>query len=210
MIKLDLHSTPLTYATHLKADLKSAHHLIVLIPMDIDYNAATRRIWELSNATGMHVRLLGLCKNAEEEPRFRRGLVSMASLLQDGGICAEVKVDIGTNWPDAVTANYEAGDVIVCFAEQRTGLLHRPLSQILESNFKATVYILSGLAPQTSKTNRLLQISAWLGSIGIIIGFGVLQATVIQLPQGWLQSTLLVLSIVPEFWLIWFWNSLFG
>jgi hypothetical protein len=46
--------------------------------------------------------------------------------------------------------------------------------------------------------------------MAIIIGFGVLQARVVQLPEGWLQSVLLILSIIPEFWLIWVWNSLFG
>jgi hypothetical protein len=207
MIHLD--PTPLT-DTNVKEDLNAAHHLIVLVPADINYSTTTRRIWELANSTGMHVQLYGLRKDRAEEPRVRRELVSMASLLQDGGICAEVNVCIGTNWLDVARVNYKPGDVIVCFAEQRTGFLQKPLSQILESNFKATVYILSDLAPQTSKPNRLLQISAWLGSIGIVIGFGILQANVVQLPQGWTQSALLVLSIVPEFWLIWFWNSLFG
>jgi hypothetical protein len=72
------------------------------------------------------------------------------------------------------------------------------------------VYIISGITPQKPKPNRFLHISAWLGSIAIIISFGVLQAKVVQLPEGWLQSVLLILSIVPEFWLIWVWNSLFN
>jgi hypothetical protein len=121
-----------------------------------------------------------------------------------------VKVNLGTNWLDIVKTSYKADDMIVCFAGQPTGFLRKPLSQILEANFKATVYILSGLTPQKSKPNRLLQLGAWLGSTVIILGFGILQARVIQLPEGWLQSVLLILSILPEFWLIWVWNSLFG
>jgi hypothetical protein len=184
--------------------------LIVLVPADTDTSAATRQIWKLADATGMSVQFLSLYKEAVEEPALRRRLITMASLLQDGGIFSRVNVEHGTNWLEAVKAYYQTNDVIVCFEEQHTGLLHRPLGQVLESNFKSTVYIISGLAPKKFKPNRLLQIGAWLGSITIILGFGLLQAKIVQLPEGGLQSVLLVLSIVPEFWLIWIWNSLFG
>jgi hypothetical protein len=190
--------------------LKTERRLIVLLPADLDYSAATRQIWELTNATGMHVQLLGLCEDRAQEPALRRTLVGMASLLQDSKICAEAKVEIGTNWMPVVKANYKADDAIVCFAEQRTGLLHRPLSQVLESNFNATVYIFSIPAQQNVKSSALSQISTWLGFIAIIIGFGILQANIVQLPKGWLQSVLLTLSILPEFLLIWLWNGRFG
>lgn len=208
-MKLDLIPPSLTYAADSIVE-ESARRLIVLVPTGIDYSAATRRIRELTNSTGMNIRLLGLCKDAAEESDLRRELITMASLLQDGKTVVETKVDVGANWLDVVKTNYSAEDMLVCFAEQRTGLLRRPLSQILGSNFKATVYIVSGLTPQSSRPNRLLQVGAWLGSIAIILGFGLLQAQIVQLPEGWLQSVLLVLSIVPEFWLIWIWNSLFG
>lgn len=189
--------------------LGTLRRLIVLLPFGIDYGPVTRRIWEFAQASGMDVLLLGLCEDRDEEPSFRRGLVNMASLLEDSKICAEVKVDTGTNWMAIVKDNYKAGDAIVCFAEQRSGLLHRPLSQILEASFKATVYILSSPAPQKTKTNGLAQVGAWLGFIAIIVGFGMLQASIVQLPQGWIQGILLTLSILPEFWLIWVWNSRF-
>ena len=208
MNKLDINPTTLTYTVHPGVD--ATHALLVLVPTTIDYSAATRRIWELANATGMNVQLLGLCKDAAEESGLRRELITMASLLQDGKIAAEVKIDIGTNWLDVVKYNAKANDMLVCFAEQRTGLLRRPLSQILQSNLKATVYIISGLTPQKTKPNRLLQISAWLGSSAIILSFGALQANLVRLPEGWLQSTWLILSIIPEFLLLWFWNGLFG
>jgi hypothetical protein len=190
--------------------LETERRLIVLLPSDIDYSTVTRQIWELAQVSGMHVQFLGLCEDRAEEPMLRRALIGIASLLGDNKICAEVKVDIGTNWMAVVKSNYRPGDVIVCFAEQRTGLLHKPLSQVLESNFETTVYILSSSAPQKVKSNALSQVIAWLGFIGIIIGFGVLQASIVQLPKGWLQSVLLTLSILPEFLLLWIWNSHFG
>lgn len=209
MNKLGLNPTQLIYAVNPEMNSGCVPHLIVLVPTDIDYSVATRQIWKLAHATNMNVRFLGLCKDRAEESALHRELITMASLLQDGKIAAEVKVYLGTNWLDIVKTSYKPDDMIVCFAGQPTGLLRKPLSQILEANFKATVYILSGLTPQKSKPNRLLQLSAWLGSTVIILGFGILQARVIQLPEGWFQSVLLVLSILPEFWLIWVWNSLF-
>lgn len=210
MIKLDRDPTDLTYTADLRVDLKSNHQLIVLIPSGIDYNVATRRIWELASVAGMSVQLLGLCQDAADEPALRRGLVTMASLLQDSQICADMKVEIGTNWMDVVTAHYAAGAVIACFAEQRTGTFGRPLSQVLESTFQATIYVFSDLTLKKSIPNALSQVIAWLGFIGIIIGFGILQANIVQLAKGWLQNILLTLSILPEFWLIWVWNGRFG
>jgi len=210
MIKLDLSSTSLSYPANSDVGRESGRRLIVLVPTNTDCSAALPRIWELAHATGRRIQLLGLCEDTAEESRLRRELISMASLLQDGKISVETKVVIGTHWLDAVKIHYKADDMIVCFAEQRTGLLRRPLSQILESDFKATLYILSGLTPQKSKSNRLSQMSAWLGCFVIIIGFGLLQAKIIQYPQGWLQNVLLILSLIPGFWLICVWNSRFG
>ena len=210
MIKLDRSSISLAHATPIPVELTSPHCLIVLIPSEADYSAATRRIWELANATNMHVQLLALCKNLTEEPSLRRRLVTMASLLQDGRILVEAKVVVGTNWVAAVKNLYATGDMIVCFSEHRTGFLQRPLGQILESNLNATLYIISGLTPSKSKSSPLSGVGSWLGFIGIILGFGILQTQVVQLPGSLLQSILLILSILPEFWLIWVWNSLFG
>lgn len=210
MIKLDPSPSEHITTLNMDVDIESARRLIVLVPSETDYSAATRRIWELAKATNSHVQLLALCKDRAEEPSLRRKLVTMASLLQDGRILVEIEVSIGTNWVIAVRNHYKTGDMIVCFAEQRTGLLQRPLSQILESNIQATLFVISGLTPPRSRSNLFSQIGSWLGFMCIIIGFGILQTKVVQLPGSSLQNIFLILSIFPEFWLIWVWNSLFG
>jgi hypothetical protein len=210
MIRLGAPSADLTY--HPVSDETSwcPGRLLVLVPADTDYSAATRRIWKLAQDNGSQVQLLGLCKDTAEEPALRRGLLNMTSLLNHEGVCADAKVEIGTNWMHLIKNHYTAGDMIVCFEEQHPGLLHRPLSQVLKSNFKATVYILSDLTPQKPKPNLLSQAGAWLGFIGIIIGFGIVQANIVQLPDGTFQNSLLILSLLPEFWLIWMWGSQVG
>jgi hypothetical protein len=210
MIKLDPSPSEHITTLNMDVDIESARRLIVLVPSETDYSAATRRIWELAKSTNSHVQLLALCKDRAEEPSLRRKLVTMASLLQDGRILVEIEVSIGTNWVIAVRNHYKTGDMIVCFAEQRTGLLQRPLNQILESNIQATLFVISGLTPPRSRSNLFSQIGSWLGFMCIIIGFGILQTKVVQLPGSSLQNIFLILSIFPEFWLIWVWNSLFG
>jgi hypothetical protein len=191
------------------ADGRSARRLIVLLPAESDTGAITHRLWELANTAGIQILLLSLCKDAAQEPSLRRRLITMVSLLQDGKVSAEVKVDVGTNWLLFAKRFYQAGDMIVCFAEQRAGLLHRPLSQILQSDLNAPVYILSGLYPQNlPRSNRLSQILAWTGSLGIIVGSFLLQIKITAIPQGWAQTTLLIGSVIGEVWLIWVWNKL--
>lgn len=184
--------------------------LIVLVPdMGSDYIPAIRRIWELASAQHAHVQFLSLCKDAAKEPSLHRQLITMSALVGDDKVSTEAKVEIGMSWVDVVKRNSQTGDMIVCFEEQRAGLLHRPLSQILETSLNFPVYVLSGLYPQKSKSNWLSQVMVWSGFIGIIICFGILQVKIVQLPKDWFQNILLIFSIVPEFWLILVWNNLF-
>jgi len=211
MNKLDFQSPEMTLISDFvsQSDPYPVRRLIVLIPADTDTTLMTRRIWELANAMGRHVRLLGLCKDAAQEPGLHRELVTMSALIQDRKVSVEARVEIGTNWVDAVKRNHQAGDMIVCFAEQQAGLLHRPLSQILESRLDVPVYILSGLYPQKpARPNQFSQFLAWTGSFGLIVGSFVLQSRIVLMPKDWAQSTLLILSVIFEAWLIWAWNSL--
>ena len=221
MNKLDLHlpsdnvdlpSEPSTfYHLPVNASPEAVRRLIVLIPVDSDPPAMLHRVWKLATASGMRVLFLSLCKDAAQEPTLRRELITMSALIQDGSICAEAKVEIGTNWVDIVKRNYQTGDMIVCFAGQRAGILQKPLSEILQANLDAPVYLLSGVPPQNpSGSNWLSQIMVWAGSIGIILGSAFLQIRITSLQQDWTQTTLMILSVLGEIWLIRGWNSLFS
>jgi len=185
------------------------HRLIILIPTDSDCTALTRRIWRLANETSSDVQLLGLGKDTAQELSLRRDLATMSALIQDAKVLVKTRVEIGTNWLDAVKRNYQEGDMIVCIAEQSIGIRRRPLSQILESNFKVPIYILSNSGPTQSQPNMLTQIIAWSGFVGIIAGFFLLQMKIVQMPDDWFQTLLSVLLLIPEFGLILLWNSLF-
>jgi hypothetical protein len=192
---------------------KPAHRLIVLVPdMESDYIPAVRKIWELANAQHARIQFLGLCKDTAKKPGLHRQLITMSALSALVGgdeISTEAKVEIGMNWVDVVKRNSQTGDMIVCFEEQRAGLLRRPLSRILKASLNFPVHILSGLYPQKSKSNWLSQVMVWSGSIGIVICFAILQVKIVQLPKDWFQNVLFIFSIIPEFWLILVWNNLF-
>ena len=211
MTKIDIIPASLTSASTYLSGPERAGRLIVLVPdIEADYIPAIGKIWELANSQHARVLLLSLYKDTTQELGLRRGLITLCAIVQAGRVLAEVKVEMGTNWVSVVKRNYQKGDLIVCFAEQRAGLLHKPLSQILQSNLKIPVYILSGLQLSKPKSKWLFQVMAWAGFLGIIAGFFVLQIRIDQISEGGIQNILLILSIIPEFWLILVWNGLFG
>ncbi len=190
-------------------DLAPTRRLIVLVPdADLDYAAASRRVWNLAGEMESHILFIGLCKDAAEEPGLRRQLITMAAMVQDREVSAETYIETGTNWITIVKRNYQPGDLVVCFAKQRAGLLQKPLSEILQSSLKIPVYIISGIFFEKPGLNWRSQLTLWAGYAGIVIAFCLLQIRIVQLPRDGFQSVLLLLSILPEFWLIWVWNNL--
>jgi hypothetical protein len=194
------------------SEIGPARRLIVLVPnADLDHAAATRRVWQLADDLGVNIQFIGLCIDEALESSLRRQLAIMTAMVQDGNVSAEANVESGNNWVKVVKSNWQAGDLIVCFAEQRAGLLHRPLSQIIRANLDLPMYILSGLHLQSpARLNVLASITMWAGFLSILAVTFLLQIRIIALPQDWAQTTLLILSLIAELWLIWAWNNLFS
>jgi len=211
MNKLDYKHQPLSLSFAPPSELEPARRLIVLVPyLEADLTSVTRRVWELANATGAHVQFLSLCQDEAQEPSLRRKLVTISAIVNYGNVSAEADVAFGNDWVNAVKSRCQAGDMVVCFAEQRAGLLQKPLSQMLRSNLNVPLYILSGLSPQSyTRSTWPAQTAAWLGSFAIIIGFFVLHSRIDLSAKDWTQSILMLLSIAVEVWVVWIWNSLF-
>jgi hypothetical protein len=192
--------------------LTTPRRLIVLVPPTYgeDVNL-TQQIWALAFELHLTVLFFGLCPDPVEEPGLRRRLVTMAASLQEEGVSAETRVELTGDWPGRLKLIYRPGDVIMCHAEQRTGMWSQPLSEVLTSKLKLPVYVLSGFYPQTSPLSRFVSaLVFWGGSLAIIAGFFWVQVKLDQLPRDWAHNILLYLSVVTEAGVIWFWNSLFG
>lgn len=212
MIKFDPISTSLALPSISSLDAGPVHHLMVLIPgIETDHAPVIRRVWELAHALGCEVLFLGLCRDAAEEPGLRRALITMSALVHDSWISAEVKTEIGNDWLKVVKSNWREGDLIACLADHRTGLMQKPLGQILESRLNATVYILYGFgSPNRRGLGLLSTLLLWTGFAVTVIGFFFLQVGLDQALSGWLHTLTFSLTVLVEFWLVWVWNNLFG
>ena len=212
MNKLDVSLPALTLSPASFSDPYPVRRLIVLVPeSEVDTALMARKIWELANAFESRVQFLGLSKDAEYEPVLRRQLVTLSAMLGNDNISVESKTEFGNDWLSVVKSEFHEGDVIVCFAEQRSGIARRPLSQILESNLNATVYVLAGFQQQEDRlrSSWMFNATAWAGSIGIILGFFWMQSKLTHFPTDWAHTTLLYISLFVEVGTIWAWNFLF-
>ena len=211
MNKSDLSPATLQVSPASLPDLRPARRLIVLVPEpEMDTAFMAQKIWELANTLEYDIQFLGLSKDATHEPGVRRQMVTLSAMVGYENISVETKIEIGNDWLAVVKSNWHEGDVIVCFAGHNSGLARRPLSQILQTSLNATVYILSDIDPQQDQPRSWnADIMAWTGSLGIILGFFWLQATLIQFPKQWVYMTLFYISLFLEAGSLYGWNSLF-
>lgn len=212
MLKLDPIPPSLTLPSASPLNLRPARRLIVLIPgIETDFAPVMHRVWELAHVLECGVLFLGLCRDVSEEPGLRRALITLSALVQEGCVSAAVKAEVGNDWLRVIRSNWREGDLIVCFVEHQTGWMRRPLGQILESKLKATVYILSEMDPpddqSPSWSSTLL---LWAGFAGILIGFLFLQINLDKALEGRVETVMVILTVLVEFWLVWAWNNLFG
>ena len=203
MNKLDVSPPTLTVSPASFSDLQPVRRLIVLVPeSEVDSALTARKIWELANALESRVQFIGLSKDAEHEPSVRRQIVTLSAMVGDEKIPVESKIEIGNDWLSVVKS--------VFYAEQRSGLTRKPLSQILESKLNATVYVLGGFHQEVHvRSSWIFNTLAWAGSIAIILGFFWLQSKLGQFSTDWAYSTLLYISLFAEAGSIWAWNNLF-
>jgi hypothetical protein len=213
MTKLDSIAQPsslaLPAASHM--DREPGRRLIVLIPdAESDNFNVTQRIWEITSSLGLDVLFLSLCSELEEA-QIRRKLVTMAAIIKDGRVPAEIMIRNGNDWVGQVNNIWQEGDVVACYSGQKVGLWRKSLDQILKSSLQAPIYILSDYHPvKNSGSTFLLQAISWGGSLAIIGTFLWAEVKITQLPQDWTHTLLLYVCLFAEIGLIWVWNSIFA
>lgn len=188
----------------------AVQRLLVLIPdMDADLTPVASRAWEIARESGARVKFISLFEDTEREPGLRRKLATLSALVTDGRVRGEAEVMRGRDWVGAVRSRWQPGDMLVCMAEQRAGPMLKPLSQILESDLKVPLTILSGLTPAVENRPRWYEhLAAWAGLLGIVVSFCLLQVRIHQTAGEW-TTVLMIVSLGVEYLLIWLWNSLF-
>lgn len=209
MTKLNIELQSIAISRASQADPGPARRLIVPVTSpETDLTIETQRVWELANTTGADIKFIGLCADPMQEPSLRRALVTMSAMMNYDNVAAETEILPGRDIVGNLRSRLQPGDLIVCLDGQHAGLIHKPLSQILQSELDAPLYLLSGLSLENrSRSNWLTQAAAWIGSIAIIVGFFMLQVKVDHLAKDW-TIVLQVLTTAVEFWLLWAWNTL--
>ena len=191
-------------------NIAAARRLIVLIPdLDVDEVALAHEIWNLAFPPGLAVLLLGLCPNPNDEPGARRRLATVAALIREPRVSVEMQLDFGRNWIPILKSVLDSGDIVICPANQQIGIFREPLD-LSVAKLGSPIITLSGLYPLTRKQAPSFIINAvfWVVSIATLCLFFLFQVQILRISEEWARDTLLSLSVLVEFSLIWVWNNL--
>lgn len=211
MFKLNTTHPTLNVSYPPATDLKPARRLIVPIQnIETDLTAVTRRIWDLAASTGADIKLIGLYNDSTQEPALKRALITMSAMLNHGDVYADTETVFGKGCVTALRSRLQPGDMIVCWEEAPVGIFQKPLSQVLQSDLNAPVYVITGLSNESRSRARIGSIAVtWLGFLTIVLGSLFLQVKICQVAKDG-ATLLILLSTAIEFWLISVWNKFAG
>lgn len=211
MNKLDSKPSSLTFTVASDSGPLPAHRLIVLVPIsEIHTPDLEHQIWRIARSLHLNVLLVGLYADYDEYVPLRHKLVKMAAIIKDPNVSTDILIEQEKDWVGLVRRTWRTGDVVACYADQKTGLMRKPLDQVLKSRLGMTIYTLSDYQPiRKSYSTLTSQMLLWLGTLAIAGGFLWAEVKIINMPQDWAHTMLIYACILVEFPLIFLWNSLF-
>jgi hypothetical protein len=187
--------------------------LVVLVPdADTDEAQLARQLWSIALQNELPVLLLGLNRDASSEPRARRRLATIASLARDARVHVDTRLEVGTDWIQAVRSVRRHSDLVVCHAEQHVGIRRRPLSQWLTAELHEPICVLAGFYPglPPDYDHPAARLLAAAIPFLIFLGFTALQVLIHQVTRGGIHNLLLSASVLVEYSLIGIWHHLFN
>lgn len=183
--------------------------LLVVIPADVEDEQVllATRILKLTKPRGLQVYLIGICREIQEEAELKRKLILLAALLRDAHLLTEISIESGPNWLEKVKAVCGPNDLVACYSESSPRLNRKPLSDLLTIALERPVYVFHPMSfPKLTTAERIAESLAWLRSILVLVGFLILQIKLVQMPNNWVNSSLLYLSLFLEVGLLWVLN----
>ncbi len=187
--------------------------LVVLVPdVDVDETRFATKLWSMALGLGLNLVFLGLARDTFREARVVRRLATLAAITCDKRIQVETRVATGTRWEPAIRSIWQAGDLLVCHAEQSKsvfGIGREPLASALASKLKVPVYALAGFYPELPPElpEGVRQIFAALPLVAIITVFFFVLVGIQRLTTGLVQTGLLCLSVIVTYSLIAAWET---
>ncbi len=188
--------------------------LVVLTPdAEVNESRLAAKLWSMASTSGQTILLLGLARDMDREARVRRRLASLSAIVRDKRTRVETRIGLGARWAPLVQSVWQAGDLLVCHAEQSQptwgGLGREPLALALATKLKIPVYAVAGFYPHLPPelpewVSRSL---ALLPLVAILIIFLLIQFGIQRFTTGWAQTALLFLSVVVEYVLMAAWET---
>ena len=156
-----------------------APHILVLVPsLELDLTESARKVWELARVSGASIRFISTCDDPSQEPAVRRGLTTLSTMVQGEHIATSIDIVSKKDWLTLMLNHENGADLVVYFPKNQT-------------------------APSRKTPSIPAKLTVWIVSLAILVGFFFIQADITRLLHGWLQTTLLILSTLAEFGLIW-------
>jgi hypothetical protein len=198
-------------------ELLSVKRLIVVVPHeDVDEAQFSRQIWNLASNYRLDIVLISMVSNTNDSMTASRRLTTIAAMTRDSHFKVEKQIVFASSWDKVLHKYWQQMDMILCPAEITiSNLLGRTilLSQVLSDRLKAPVYTFSGLYKPVQRR----QMPLWMGKLPFWIGFFLIvsicfyfEADVDQLTRGWVGQVLLIMVVIIEIGLIYFWNLIAG
>jgi hypothetical protein len=196
---------------------------LVVVMLDTEEEALLAgRILALARPRALPVVLVGIAPDTADAARVRRKLATIGAFLKRGAATSngrgikqqssmqvEIQVEQGLDWVRGVKTLLRENDMLACYSDETIGLRQRPLADILSRSFSVPVYTFTGLhSAQPGRSGRWSQAFGWVGSVAIIAGFLAVQARIVTSAQGWVQTTLMLITLLAEVGAIWVINSM--
>jgi hypothetical protein len=187
---------------------EAVQRILVIVPsLDIDLSYPVQKLWEQAKRTGAHIHFMGFYNDPAEEPGVRRGLAMLSAMVQEKKITTSIETLSGKNWQNALQQHATDMDLVMYFPEPRTGFTGRLFKQALPTDLNVPIYILSGTTQVEKSSGIPAQLIPWVGSFLVLTGSFFIQVRITQAFQGWFQTMLLVLTVLPEYGFILWLNS---
>ena len=178
----------------------------------LDEAEVAQKIASLAQPHHLAVLFLAVIESAMQEPAAYHRLANLSAMTGAFSIENETRLVIGGNWIREIQEVWQAGDQIICHAEQT--IMDREMNQVplnaaLSIAMNAPVIVLTGLytEKQPRQRTRLSELKWWSVALVFLIALGGMMFFVSQATSGWVESAFLFLTFLMIILMIWLWNK---
>lgn len=190
--------------------LQSFERMIVMIPTGNDLHQTLRWLKKSTKSFPSKILLLAVNSNGLDEVTTQEQLEVLASALKNERRVVATGIANGRRWLSKIEQIVCEGDLLLLFENNSANLETGRMVQEIKNRLRVPVLAISHHHdPSFGRSKFWSQLIEWLGVLGIVFGFLVIQLKIMQTPNNWTQTVLLCASVITEFFLLTWWNSFF-